>query len=57
MLKEEKLKREEEDKMKTAATISLKGEASMVEKEEEDIAAQRMLEEEKLKKSRRIRRR
>ena len=56
-MKEEKLKREEEDKMKTAATISLKGEANMIEKEEEDIAEQRMLEEEKLKKSRRIRRR
>ena len=35
--------------MKTAAATELKEEAKMKEKEEEDIAAHRMLEEDKLK--------
>ena len=47
MLEEEKLKREQEKKIKTAADTALKEEAKI--KKEEYIAAHRMLEEEMLK--------
>ena len=49
MLDKEKLKIEEEKKMKTAADKSLKEKAKTKEIEEKDIAVHQMLEEEKLK--------